>query len=201
MARTSWHNVPISQDVETNEPSRRRSTSSENTRRLHYPKSYRAGNVFTDGLPIVPVSTSKDVVIFVLAQPTHKSHLKNPLKEPTLTTHLLQTVDDKPVSFHNGSNLRRQRAQQLTPLLLFTRISQGERGNEINMGVRVRFAFVEPQMDHVWIQSRARRVKARLAGAKEAAKECVSEPQRRDGYGSGGAEPRHVFRFRSLNLI
>jgi hypothetical protein len=73
-------------------------------------KVLEQGYAFTDGLPVVPVSTSKDVVIFVLAQPTHKSHLKNPLKESTLTTHLLQTVDDKPVSFHNGSNLRGQRA-------------------------------------------------------------------------------------------
>ena len=99
--------------------------------------------------------------------PPHKSNLKSPPKEPTLPTHLLQTVDDKPVGFHNGPDLRRQRAQQLTPSLLFARISQGERGNKINMGVRVRFVLVEPQMDHVWVQSRTRRVKARSAGAKE----------------------------------
>ena len=29
------------------------------------------------------------------------------------------------------------------------RISQGERGNEINMGGWVRYIFVEPQTDHV----------------------------------------------------
>jgi hypothetical protein len=29
------------------------------------------------------------------------------------------------------------------------RINHGERGDEINMGIRVRFVFVEPQMNHV----------------------------------------------------
>ena len=110
------------------------------------------GNAFTDGLPVVPVSTSKDVVIFVLAQPTHKSNFKSPSEKRTLRTHLLQTVDDKPMGFHNGPDLRRQRAQQLTRSLLFARISKRERGNEINMRVRVRFVFVEPQMNHVWVQ-------------------------------------------------
>ena len=162
VVRTSWHNVPISQDVETNDPSRLRSTSSGYTRRLRYlEKVLEKGNAFTDGLPVVPVSTSKDVVIFVLTQPTHESHLETPLKEP-IPTHLLQTVDDKPVSFHDGSNLGRQRAQQLTRSLLFARIGHGKCGNEINMGVRVCFGFVEPQMDHAWVRSRTRRVKIRV---------------------------------------
>ena len=148
-------------------------------------KVLEQGNAFTDGLPVVPVSTSKDVVIFVLAQPTHKSNLKSSPKEPGLPTHLLQTVDDKPVGFHNGPDLRRQRAQQLTRSLLFARISQGERGNKINMGVRVRFVFVEPQMDHVWVQSRTRRVKARSARAKEsvATNAVVAEPSRDTFFG------------------
>jgi hypothetical protein len=28
-------------------------------------------------------------------------------------------------------------------------MNHGERGNKINMGIRVRFIFVEPQMDHM----------------------------------------------------
>ena len=54
------------------------------------------------------------------------------------------------MGFHNWSNLCRQRAQQLTRLLLFARINHGERGNKINMGIRVRFIFVEPQVDHMF---------------------------------------------------
>jgi hypothetical protein len=94
------------------------------------------------------------------------SHLKIPSRNKPLT-HLLQTVDDKPVGFHNWSNLCRQRAQQLTRLLLFARINHGERGNKINMGIRVRFIFVEPQVDHMYVRGRSRRVERLRSSAGE----------------------------------
>ena len=54
------------------------------------------------------------------------------------------------MSFHDRPNLRRQRAQELSRLALFARIRHRQRGDEIDVGVGVRFGFIEPQMDHGW---------------------------------------------------
>ena len=65
-----------------------------------------------------------------------------------LATHLFQTVHGEPVSLHGRPDLRRQRAQELTRPLLFARVRHGQRGDEIDKGVGVRFVLVEPQVDH-----------------------------------------------------
>lgn len=101
-------------------------------------------NEFTDSLPVVPVPTSEDSVILVLSRTfSHVRSISNPC-----ATHLFQTVHDEPVSLHDRPDLRRQRPQELTRQLLFARIRHGQRGDEIDMGVGVRFVFVEPQVDH-----------------------------------------------------
>ena len=98
------------------------------------------------------------------------------------------------MSFHDRPNLRCQRAQELTRSLLFARIRRRQRGDEIDMGVGVRFAFVESQMDHGWGCSGSRRAHSRLV--RDSGLERKMSRRDRDetrvllNYCSGGAETR-----------
>jgi hypothetical protein len=103
----------MSHDVETNDPSRRRSTSSVYMQPLHYSEVMEDEKMPTNGLSIIPVPPGEDVVELVLAHSQRR--ILNLAKYPA---HLFQAVDDKAVRFHDRPDLCRQRAQQLTSSFL-----------------------------------------------------------------------------------
>ena len=101
--RTSWHKVPISHDVETKEPSRRRSTSSMYTNHYIIRKYPEENRVYRPSLRCSSFFRKRRHCTRTKAclEPHYFQH--------RLSTHLFQTVDNKSVIFHNGFDLSSQR--------------------------------------------------------------------------------------------
>lgn len=118
------------------------------TERIDQPGSWQEGSASTsedqfNSFSVIPISPSEDFVVFVLNAKDQASIAAiGPVRVFALT-HLLQTVDSKTVSLHNGLHLRSQSAYELPRI-----VRRVENGYEIDVRIRISLSFIQTKVNH-----------------------------------------------------